>query len=341
MATKKSDIANLIRKRNKVSVSLEKDYTHLLKISDAKREKISKKISQLKQETLIKFWEESNCVIHWVPVDGGEIRVLHIKPKKPVSKRPIIFISGWQTMGHQLEDLYSMIHNRVEFYLVETRESNTSKIKRRKADFSIGQKAKDTQNVIDHLKLTDKDFILFGSCWGASIVFQGLIDRTLTAPTIFTFSPMYRVPVEKIYTKFLSRICPPFIFNIGLKIISKFYLKGEKAETQTNRMFVSIKESVAWKWRRTVLDNNKMFLFGKLSTIKEEVNVIGGTHDKIHNENTYPRFADEIPRGRFYYFGIDEAKREFTMGLIFLELSKTSHKKGLPKMFKDYEIRLD
>ena len=33
--------------------------------------------------------------IIYVPVDDGEIRVIHVNPKNKISKRPLVFIPGW------------------------------------------------------------------------------------------------------------------------------------------------------------------------------------------------------------------------------------------------------
>ncbi|MHA1188040.1 MAG: hypothetical protein ACTSXA_15880 [Candidatus Heimdallarchaeota archaeon] len=316
------------------------DYSNILTISDEKKQRFKEQFTSLIQKNVPKLWEEPYSKEYWIPVDGGEIRVLHIKPEKPTNSRPVLFISGWQSMPYQFEDMYEIIYNRVEIYFVETREKYTSKIKRRKADLSVSQKAKDVQAVIDYFKLENQDFVLFGTCWGATIVFQGLLDKTLKAPTIVTFSPMHKIWFPKFVGKYILPFLPTFFVAFLLRIASYVMFIGEKAETQKNRMLITIREAEVWKWRKATLAANNLYLFGKLSEIQEEIPVISGTHDLIHSANDYPKFAEELPNGRFYYFGFDDSNRERAIGLILLEYSKITSNQKVPEFFIEYEKEL-
>jgi len=321
-------------KRNKKET---KGYSEILEINEELKQNFRKRVAEFTQESVPNLWEEPYCNIHWVPVDGGEIRVLHIKPENPTSIRPIVLLSGWQAMAYLFEDMFKIFYNRVEIYFVETREKYSSKIKRRKTDFSVSQKARDTQAVIEYFKLDKQDFVLFGTCWGATIVLQGLLDGVLKAPTTIAFSPMYKLWLNKFLLKYIIPLIPSFIIAIILKITSYFLFVGEKAEIQKNRMLHVIRDAEVWKWKKTALAAKNLNLFGKLSTILEEVLVIGGTEDRVHKANDIPRFADELPNGRFFNFGIDEYEREAAMGLILLEYSKITFEQKVPNFFVEYE----
>ena len=321
---------------------IKKDYLSILTVTSEQQMKVKQLLEPLRQENVPNYWDKPHCEIHWIPVDDGEIRVLHIKPDKPLDTRPIIFIGGWQTMAYQFQETFEIFHDRVEVFYVETRESYTSKLHRRKADMSVNQKAKDIQAVISYFKLENQDYVLFGTCWGAAIVLQGLLNQTINPPsTIAIFSPMHKLWVNKFFLKVIGPILPAFVVAILLKIVPIFLLAGEKAKTQKNRMFRTIKDAEAWKWRKSALAAKNFNLFGKLSAIEDEVLVIGGTHDRVHRADDYPRFADEMPKGRYFYFGIDEAERELTLGLILLELSKIHSNQKIPELFEEFERNLD
>ena len=332
--------SNSTLKKRDEKLSNEELYAHLLTIKPEKIQELRRRKDELKQESVPEYWKEPISTIHWVPVENGEIRVLHIKPEKPESVRPIVFLSGWQTMPHQFTELYKILHNRVEFFFIETREKNTSKIKRQKADLSLTQKAKDVKKVIEYFNLTGKDFVLFGTCWGAAILFQGLLDRTLKAPTYVTFSPMHKLWFNKFLLKFIVPFLPAFIISVLMKLVSYVLFIGEKAETQKNRMQLTMKEGTAWKWKKAARAARDFELFGKLNQIEEEVIVISGTNDRVHKIYDYPRFADELQNGRFFYFGFEEDEREIMMGTLIYELSVGSTKSGIPEFFKDYEIKI-
>lgn len=322
-------------KSKKKSVEL-KDYSPFLTTTKEQFQKIQSKLEELVQDVSPSFWEEPIAKIYWIPVDDGEIRVLHIKPKKPISIRPVVFISGWQTMPYQFADLYKILHDRVEIYFIETREKYTSRIHRRKANLSLSQKAKDVQKALEFLNLQGKDFALFGTCWGASIIYQGLLDGVLKAPTIATFSPMHKLWFNKFILKVFIPLIPSFVIWTLMKILAHVIFIGEKAKTQKNRMQLTMKEGVAWKWKKAGIGAGKFELFGKLSAINEEVLVIGGTHDRVHKAFDYPRFADELPNGRFFHFGMDESEREMTLGVLLYELSLTTSEK-IPILFEYFE----
>ena len=327
------------KKRRNDKPNNEKLYSHLLTITPEQIQKIRERKDELIQENVPEYWKEPISTIHWVPVEGGEIRVLHIKPKKLESTKPIVFISGWQTMPYQFTELYKIIHNRVEFYFIETREKFTSKIKRKKTDLSLTQKAKDVQKVIEYFNLSNKDFVLFGTCWGAAIIFQGLLDKTLKAPTFCTFSPMHKLWFNKFLLNYIVPFLPAFLISILMKLISYVLFIGEKAETQKNRMQLTMKEGTAWKWKKAARAAKDFELFGKLNQIEEKVFVISGTDDRVHKIYDYPRFADELQNGRFFYFGFEEFEREIMMGVLIYELAKITSKNGIPEFFKDYEIK--
>ena len=328
---------SIIRKQSgKRNSSDIKDYSQYVHSTPEQLEKLHKRKDELYQDINLNFWEEPTAKIHWIPVEDGEIRVVHIKPNNRKSKRPVIFISGWQAMPYQFADVYKIFHERVEVYFVETREKYTSKIPKRKTDFSLSQKAKDVQNTINYFNLQDKDFVLFGTCWGATVILQGLLDGTLKAPTICIFSPMHKLWFNEFILKVIVPFIPGFVVGILMKILSRVIFLGEKAKTQKNRMELTVREGVGWKWKRAARAARNLELFGKLEAIHEEILVISGTHDRVHKAYDYPRFADELPNGRFFHFGIEEYEREMFMGVLLYELSLTSAGKT-PELFSIFE----
>ncbi|MCK5047488.1 MAG: hypothetical protein KAS22_12960, partial [Candidatus Heimdallarchaeota archaeon] len=108
------------------------------------------------------FYEEGECEQFYIPVDGGEIRVFHRKPKNITAKRPILFIPGYSTTPWSWRGFPKPIHNNTEYYFLETREKASSRIKRnRKTNLTVDQKAKDVAGAIKHLGLDKRDFVLF------------------------------------------------------------------------------------------------------------------------------------------------------------------------------------
>jgi len=94
------------------------------------------------QKDVPNFWEMEEAEHIYVPVEGREIRIIHIKPENPISKRPLLFLPGWAVPPIAFQDLYEVLHNKYDFYYLETREKTSSRIGRF-GDFTMQRKAKD------------------------------------------------------------------------------------------------------------------------------------------------------------------------------------------------------
>ncbi|MCK5410136.1 MAG: alpha/beta hydrolase, partial [Candidatus Heimdallarchaeota archaeon] len=254
--------------------------------------KVQKMIENAKQDAP-NFWEGGISKHLYVPVDDGELRVLYIKPKNAVSRRPIVFIPGWGGIFEGYQDFYRMLHDRSEFYFIETREKSSRKLNRKKAKMTISQKAKDIQDVINHLKINEEDFVLFGTCWGGSIVLQGLIEGSIKAPTILTHDPMHSLWFPRWFLKYFAPFLPLFVVEIIKPILIKLKLRGMKEEVQRKRAEAFIANAEVWKWKRASMSVKDFELYGNLSKIKEEVFVNNGTQDKVHNKEDYPKITKE------------------------------------------------
>jgi len=301
-------------------------------------------IAKMLDATRIKapdFWSDEVSNNFYIPVDDGQIRVFHIKPKKPISKRPLVLIPGWGGIPQAYEDFYEPIHEKVECFFIETREKGSSILDKTKARMDMSQKAKDVQDAINYLKLRDKDFVLHGTCWGSSIILNGLIEGILTAPTILATDPMHTLWFPKWILRYVSPILPIFIVNLLRPIIKRIVTFGMKEKVQKQRTIAFIDNAVPWKWKKGAEEVKDFELYGNLHRIKEEVFVINGTIDRIHNQTEYPKIANQMPNGRFIFMKTDESNRERLMGLIAREFTTVLKDDDIPQSLSKFEKILD
>ncbi|NHJ85258.1 MAG: hypothetical protein FK734_07335, partial [Asgard group archaeon] len=119
-------------------------------ISPELKAKVMTLINNYKQQDPGLIEEIANEVLY-IPVENGEVKVFHIKPENPTTKRPILFMPGWGNTTINFIDVYEILYNRAEFYYFETREKGSSKLNRWKANMTLSQKAKDLVKVIKYL----------------------------------------------------------------------------------------------------------------------------------------------------------------------------------------------
>ena len=218
-------------------------------------------IQKHKQANSSKFWLSEKGAHYYVPVDSGEIHVIHFKPENPIGVRPIVFVPGWGGMPSGYQDVYEILHDRVELFYVETREKKSSRIRRRGSDFSLSQKAKDVVEVIDFFELNHRDYVLFGGCWGGAVIFQGMMDGIFEAPTVVTFDPMHRLWYPQWMLNTIPVIFPVFIIRLMKPLLRWLQMRKMKEPRQKERALNFIENAVMWKWKRAAYNCRKFEIF--------------------------------------------------------------------------------
>jgi hypothetical protein len=314
-----------------------KDYTEFLQLEETLKTKINQELEKTDAPSTPKFWEMEETETHYIPIKDGEIRAFHIKPANPISKRPLVFIPGWGVVPPGFQNLYEVIHEKVELFYIETREKGSSHLNRKEAELTVSQKAEDITKAIDYFGLKDKDFVLQGACWGASVILEGVMKDILTAPTIVLQDPMNKLWFPFKFLEKMSKFIPVFLVKILKPILKFFALFGMKAKAQKERTKLFIDSADIWKWKNTFEACKNFRLLGRLGDIKKELFVFNGTTDRIHDQAFYPKIAQEIPNGRFIYLETDESRRERLAGLIAREFTKVTSEDGIPKSLAPYE----
>ena len=305
-----------------------------------RKEGVDEKLMELIEQNSKKvpyFYEEGVCDSFYIPVEAGEIRVFHHKPKNPITKRPILFVPGFGTSMWAWREFSLPFVEQGEFYFLETREKKSSKFKHRlKADMSLKQVAKDINTGIQHLDLDKKDYVLFGTSFCGGAILKGLIDKIMTARTIVLFDPFFKLLYYRKLISFL-RFVPPSILSMIRYILGRIALKGEGNETQRKRAKFIRDEAVMWKWRKASVSILKSNLIDDLSKIDEEVVIFAGTQDKHHPSGVYEEVAQRIPKSRYFLALSPEDKRELICGAIGLEFCKIMADEGVPDSLKTFE----
>jgi len=267
---------------------------------------------------------------HWIDVAGGKIRVIKISPENPSAKRPLVFVPGWGTRPDEFNDFYEAVHGEVTCYFVETREKNSSKMEKR-ASFTLSDKAHDVKAAVDYFGLTGTDYLLFGTCWGATIVTRGMMETLFPSAAVILFDPMHTLWAPKWILRWVAPITPVFLLYLVRPIIKAVALRGMNEEVQRARTEAFVDNAELWKWKRAAMDTKDFEMYGNLSGIDQKVFVVSGTHDKIHQPIHYPRIASELPNGAYLYMGTDESNRERLMGVICREFCKVHGEDNIPK----------
>ncbi len=284
------------------------------------------------------FFESPYTREEYYKVEDGYIRVFHHTPPRPSTYRPVVFIPGWGTIPEGFRDFFDVVNRRIECYYVETREKNSSRLDRRRALMGMDQLARDVRTVLTQSEVAGTgDFVLMGTCWGSTILAHGLARGFLSAPTVVLFDPMYRLWFPKYLLKWIVPLVPLWAWHIIRPIGKRIALGGMKEPTQRRRAEMFVDSADLWKWKHTALQVQNIDLYQEMPLIGQEVFVMNGVKDKIHDQNHYPKLAQLIPKGRFFYLPVAEHQREQLLGLASLLCAQVSSETMPPKVLGAYE----
>ncbi len=312
----------------------------LLSLSPDMLQQVTDLLNSSRQSNVPPFQDLPDIEEIYVSVPNGEIRVLHYCPSSAESVRPLVFVPGWGVPPSVFIDWFSVLYNRVEFYYIETREKESSRMHRWKTQFTMSRKAADIQLAIEALGLQERDFVLSGSCWGAAMILQGVMDDKIKAPTIIAVDPMHTIWYSKFVLKYVAPLVPAWVFGLLRPFLKRSKLRNMHEPVQRQRALDVIDAAVFWKWRKAGIQTHEFELYGNLHKIEEEIFVFNGTTDAIHDQFDYPRIATQLPRGRFIFMKTSEDQREWLMALAGLEFSKVHSSDKVPLVLQPFEKTL-
>ncbi len=287
------------------------------------------------------FYEEGESEVLYVPVDDGELRVFHHVPEDNKFKRPIVFFPGFGNPPWAWRFYSIPSHDTGEYYIIDTREKKSSKIQRgRKVKFTIDQMAKDVGDVIKHLNIDKRDYILMSASWCGGVLLQGLVSKYYNPGTTIAFDPFPKYVHHKFIVKIFFGLTPPFVLEILKRLLGKIVMANMKNQSQKERNTEVVNEAVAWKWRKALLQNTSFNLYPHLNEIKNQVFLFHGPKDKYHPREIYYKVSRMIPRGRFFFMNTKDENRELLAGAIAKEFAMNTKEEGLPEFFEKFEIEI-
>lgn len=316
-----------------------KPYEELLYLTEDQHRKIQEMVRRNRQDPGIRFFDLEHTTEHYIPVANGEIRCFHHHPPVTDSQKPIVFISGWGTIPEGFSDFFNIVDKRIECYYIETREKNSSRMDRRRAQFDMDRQARDVQTAINEMGLAKKnDFILIGTCWGSTIIAHGLARGIISAPVVVLFDPMYSLWFPKWILNYIVPVTPVWLWQLIKPIAKRIAVFGMREKHQRQRAESFIDNGTLWKWKRAAWQARRIDLYESVGRIQQEVIVINGVQDKIHDNAHYPRLAALMPQGRFFYMKVDESQREYLIGATAAAFAGGGADNGtVPAFFREFE----
>ncbi|MGC9364829.1 MAG: hypothetical protein ACP5FZ_09705 [Fidelibacterota bacterium] len=313
--------------------------TVALSFSEEQREQLNRIMSfagTSLQEDLIDHFDKQRFI-----VTDGELLVYHHNPSGSDENKTLIFVPGWGANLNSFRDCYASLINRVEIYHIETREKSSSRIDINHTNMSVEQNAHDIAAVLRaiNIRRTD-DYLIAETCWGSTILLQGLIENLYPPVPFILFDPMHALWFPKWLLKWIIPFTPVWLAKVIRPVAKKIALRGMKETVQRRRTAEFIDDGDLKKWKAAAVQARAFELMGHLSAIDSNVTIVNGTTDKIHDQRYYPLLASEIPDSNYLYMQTDESKRERLIGKVLYEFASSENSIGIPDDLKIFQKRL-
>jgi pimeloyl-ACP methyl ester carboxylesterase len=226
------------------------------------------------------FYEEK-----MVPVkENVSLRVITFTPPVDNDNPAVIFVPGWISLLSGWKRVLKEMTKDFLVYYIETREKITSRVKGKVA-YSVEAIGGDIVDLVSQLKLKPKQYILFGSSLGGTV----LLDccRFLKTEPLFLVligpNAVFRVP------KFGMAIIRPFYpgLYLILKPFIKWYLKTFRLDVKTDyaqykKYCDNLDTADPWKLKKAAISFSKYQVWDKLEQIKYPTLIVGASKDLLH-----------------------------------------------------------
>ncbi|MCB9744251.1 MAG: hypothetical protein H6741_03605 [Alphaproteobacteria bacterium] len=271
----------------------------------------------------------------FIEVKHGAVRALHAPGEG--GARPLVFIPGFGAGIRGWQDFYGLVLGQVELYVIETLEKKTTRLGPEPHDLSPEQMARDMGEAIRALGLEGQDYVMMGSCWGATLMLVGALAGDLSPPTLATYDPMHAMYFNKLALRCVASHLPVGLIERLRAPLRDFMLRDMHEPTQRARSEAFINDADPYRWSRTAAAAWDLELYDIVGALQREVLVFNGSHDAVHDSSHYPRLAQAMPGGRFFHMPVDESDRERLAAVVSLALASVSADEALPEALLAFE----
>lgn len=280
---------------------------------------------------------ESVATEHRLPIDGGDIRLLHARPAKPSAARPVVMIPGFGVLPPGWHDWWSVLHERAEVFYIETREKPTSTLQEG-ADLSMDALVRDIAAGLSYFGLDGTDYVLQGTSWGSTAMLAGLSAGAFSAETVLAWNIVPHMHFNRWALRNVTPRLPFWIIGALRDVLGGIVLSGMEANQRARLMsFIQVAD---WRWKDAAEAQVDFELADIAASISQEILLVVGVDEKVHSADASAEIAARMPRGRLLAPGVPSTDNTLLGGVFALELARQSSADPLPPLLAGVERSL-
>jgi pimeloyl-ACP methyl ester carboxylesterase len=240
---------------------------------------------------------------HVTTSDGVGLRVIDFIPERDDSKRPVVvFVAGWISHVWGWKEVLRGITPHFRTVYMETREKRSSVIPNRKVSFAMARLALDIQEVIAATIPEKRQFVLSGSSFGGTAIFEYLVLGAREPLCSVLIAPIAQFNFPKVLGSIIPAI-PPWLYIIAKPVV-KWYLKHfrinmKEDPEQGHKYDATLDAADPYKLKKSALSVRGYSVWDKLPLVKSPVLVIGATHDTLHETDQHEQIMEHLRRREY------------------------------------------
>jgi len=232
------------------------------------------------------------------------LRVVTFEPPMPSSHPKVVFVPGWITLPMAWKEVLLEMTKDFKIFYIETREKISSVVKG-KVPYTVEALGNDIVKLIEHFGLREKEYILFGSSLGATVILdciRFLQNKPLCAVVIGP-NAVFRVPKAG---KWVIHLTYPGFYAL-VKPLVKWYLRTFRLDVKTDfaqykKYCDNLDAADPWKLKKAALAFSSYEIWPRLPEIQLPVCIIGASKDKLHEPENLKKMVALLPKATYFDF---------------------------------------
>jgi len=251
-----------------------------------------------------------------------KLRIYTFAPQKENNNPAVLFVAGWITLIKAWENVLKEMTKDFQVFYVETREKISSQVTG-KVKYGVEDIGQDIVALIDHFKMKDQKYILFGSSLGATSILESCLYLKTKPLCLVLIGPnaVFRVPR---FGKVIIRVFWPRLYLI-LKPFLKWYLKNFRLDVKSDyaqyeKYCNNIDAADPWKLRKGAISLSIYEVWDYIEKVDVPALIVGASKDTLHTPENLHRMVEKMPHATY----------------LDLETNKMTHSEIMVKEMRKY-----
>ncbi|MHA1304523.1 MAG: alpha/beta fold hydrolase [Candidatus Heimdallarchaeaceae archaeon] len=235
--------------------------------------------------------------------DGVKLRILRsnaIMNEETIYN--VVIFPGWGSVVLGWDEVLMEMYKDFNLVYIESREKGSSII-HKKASTGMDRMSDDLKEVIEQLNLDESNLILFGSCFGATVIAHGLANQKYDPLLSVLIAPPARFDVPPML-RHIGPYLPAFFLNV-LRPMVKLWIKKSKSESpeQAAKYIRVLNEADGRKWKKFGKPLALPYWWDVYANIKNRVLLIAAETDKMHDATITKEIKNLMPNAKYLDLG--------------------------------------